>query len=212
MNDFTLILMLLFFTLKMEAQPTLLEIKAGNEYVAYQHTIAQVFEKDSKFGLVHLGSMIVRHTRAEENQDLPNEIMNQAYFSTKISKSLTLLTGIHYTNFTGIRGTAAIQFSYHKAPWHLILIPRLDVQHHGAYELFSLFEFRPKLGERFSLYTRIQTLTSHGTKGHNRSYQQFRVGLARKSTQVGLALNLDEYGSKQKVNVNFGLFYRKEIF
>lgn len=48
-------------------------------------------------------------------------------------------------------------------------------------------------------------------RNHNRSYQNFRMGLDVTKTQFGLALNVDEFGNEIVTSWNWGLFLRHEF-
>jgi hypothetical protein len=75
----------------------------------------------------------------------------------------------------------------------------------------TIIHFRPQISEKIKLFTRLQMLNLFDSGGNIRSYQWFRIGLDIKSTQFGVAFNLDEYGT-DPVEFNAGLFIRKEIF
>jgi len=48
-----------------------------------------------------------------------------------------------------------------------------------------------------------------GPYQHNRSWQRFRIGIDLKGTQAGIGINLDEYGTGNKIKQNTGMFIRK---
>jgi hypothetical protein len=93
----------------------------------------------------------------------------------------------------------------------LLAMPRVDLWKGAAYEMMALVEYTPPLGRRVRLYTRLQVMSSYGPRGHTRSYQYVRVGLAAKTVTFGLALNADEYGREAGLIPNAGGFVRKEL-
>ncbi len=93
----------------------------------------------------------------------------------------------------------------------LLAVPRVDLWRKAIYEIMALVEYTPPLRERVHLYTRLQVMSNHGPRGHNRSYQNVRAGLQLKTLGVGLALNVDEYGRETGPATNIRLFLRKEL-
>ncbi len=194
-----------------KAQPIIIEGLAGNDHLFYQHLIAKKFSSKSVFGIMHIVNVSSRYETDVKKGGRPNEIMNQAYITTRLSKSLTLLTGMFYSNATGIRGSAGVQYAlpFKNGLW--VTVPRVDLEHRGSVELMSMFEYQPMIAKTIKLYTRIQAMSNYGPFQHNRSYQRFRLGVTIKGTQFGVGMNLDEYGRQSKVNMNTGIFIRKEI-
>jgi hypothetical protein len=79
----------------------------------------------------------------------------------------------------------------------------------GAYELFGMVEYQPKIRDGdWTWYTRFQFMTNHGSRGHNRSYEQFRIGAGYKGNQFGFGFTLDQYGPSPGSIVNSGVFIR----
>jgi hypothetical protein len=206
-----LLLLAIFLTMA-HAQRMPAEIMIGEKYIMYQHNITSLFKKDSRFGIVHIANLSIRYNNREEKNKRPNEIMNQAYIRMKLSNSFSVLAGGIYTRVTKYRGSFAIQFAKQYKNTLLVVSPRMDIRKEGAFELFSLLEYRSHVSDAVKLYSRLQAMTSHGPHTHNKSYQQLRLGLDIKNTQFGIGLNLDEYGSKPFVLANAGLFIRKELF
>lgn len=194
------------------AQPFTAEALAGNDYLFYQHYLAKKFTAQSRFGVMHIANIITRYEQDPKRGGKPNELMNQAYLTTKITQRLTLLTGMFYNNVTGIRAAIGMQYAlpFKNGLW--VLVPRADLQHHGSAEMMSMLEFQPLLAKKVKLYTRLQVMTNYGPWQHNRSYQRIRLGVTIKHTQLGLGLNIDEYGKAPETRFNTGIFVRKEIF
>lgn len=194
-----------------KAQPIIFEGMAGNEYLFYQHLIVKKFSPKSQFGVMHIANVSSLYETDVTKGGRPNEIMNQAYLTTNLRKSFTLLTGMFYANATGIRLAAGVQHAlpFKNGLW--VTVPRVDVMHRGSVELMSMLELQPPLSDKTKLYIRLQAMSNYGPYHHNRSYQRFRLGVTIKKTQIGAGINLDEYGRASKVHMNTGIFIRKEI-
>ena len=194
------------------AQVLPVELMLGNEYISYQHFVSKPFEKDSRFGLVHIANILVKYNPKTEENSKPNEVMNQAYISMRVSGSFSVLLGGFYSNATDFNASAAFQFIKQYKHIFILLAPRVDLKNNGSYEMFGIIEYRPKIYKEINLYTRFQGMTNLGPYKHNRSYQQFRLGLDIKRFQFGLGINIDEYGAEPEVLTNAGVFIRKVIF
>ena len=190
-------------------QPFIIEGLAGNNYLFYQHLMAKKFSPESSFGVMHIANVSSFYQSNKVKKAA--EVMNQAYITSKLNRSLTLLTGIFYSNATNVRVAAGIQYAatFKNGLW--VTVPRVDIMKNGSVELMSMLELQPPVKEHTKLYFRLQAMSNYGPTQYNRSYQRVRFGLTIKGTQVGIGLNLDEYGKASKVYVNTGIFLRKEI-
>jgi hypothetical protein len=194
------------------AQPVSLELMPGQDHIFFQPAFSTKMSDHSKFGFVQVASYINRYHTAAGKAGAANEIMNQAYASMAAGKSLSLLTGFFYTNATGITPSAAIQFVHSFKNGTIVLVPRADIRRKANVEMMAMLEYTAALSVSTKLYTRLQVMSNAGPKGHNRSWQRIRVGLERKGTQIGIGLNLDEYGKGNQPKLNAGVFVRRLIF
>lgn len=211
MKQFYLIILVVLGSQVVQAQPVVFEGLAGNDYLFYQHLIAKKFSAQSRFGLMHIANVTNRYQTDPKKGGRPNELMNQAYLTTRMSNAFTLLTGMFYTNNTGIRASAGIQYAKPFRTGLVVLVPRVDIEHRGSIEMMAMVEYQPVIKNSVKLYTRLQVMSNYGAYQHNRSYQRIRLGIDIKGTQVGLGLNMDEYGRESRIYLNGGVFIRKAI-
>jgi len=80
-------------------------------------------------------------------------------------------------------------------------------------KLFGLYEFKPSLNEKWSLYNRVQFVYNYNLSEdhHNRSFLYLRAGLKKGPLGFGLGANWDQYGSSKILRNNFGVFTRWEF-
>lgn len=201
---------ILFFSSKTSSQ-MIVEGLVGDEYLFYQHLIHKKFTAKSKAGFMHLVNMTSRYQTDIKKGGRPNEVMNQVYLTTRLNQSFTLLTGVFYNNVIGIRTSVGIQYAKAFKNGLLVMVPRADVKKYGAVELMSMLEYQPVIGKSVKLYTRLQVMSNYGAYQHNRSYQRLRLGISIKDIQLGVGMHLDEYGKESRVNMNTGVFIRKQI-
>lgn len=204
-----IILFLLFIFSGATAQHAPVEIMAGHQYFNYQHAIHRKLHVNSRFGWTHITNLMRRYVNRPEKGGRPNEIMNQVYFTTNFSNQFMVMGGLFFTPVTDMKISFAGQYAYHTKTLSLIVNPRFDLGEKFTYELFGLFEFRPVIAPVLHLYSRIQFMTNHSAEGHNRSYQQIRIGIERNKTQFGIGSTFDQYGTRMISTGNTGIFIRK---
>jgi hypothetical protein len=214
MNRFYFSLFAFFYAGFAGAQQMPAEIMIGNKYFYYQHSIAKSLPAESRFGIKHIASIVAPYGSSKEAKRpmQPQELMNQVYLTYRVNSIVSAMGGMMYTTVGKIKPSVAVQFAKRFKSGVWVLVPRMDIADRGAFELFGLFEYKPSIRERVKLYTRIQFMSSYGPFDHNRSYQQFRLGIEKNRAQFGLAFQSDEYGAKPLVLKNAGVFVRIEIF
>lgn len=208
MKKYTVLIYMLIYT-STKAQFTPVEMMIGDKYLHYQHSFHRKFNTTSKFGWTHIATIMRQYLIKPEKGGRPNEIMNQVYLTTQLSNKFMLLGGLFFTPVTDMKISFAGQYLYRTKKLLLIVNPRFDMGEKFTYELFGLAEIRPAITNDLHLYSRFQFMTNHSTSGHNRSYQQLRLGLETKKVQLGLGTTLDQYGLALTCTSNTGIFIRK---
>lgn len=188
------------------AQPLPLEGMAGQRYYWYQQVYAKSVAAQSRFGFFHTSSLHVYYDREQTD-----EVMTQSYLTYRLRPGITAALGTFYATGPGFTPALALQLRQQQRHLTLLAVPRVDLWKGANYEIMALLEYTPPLGERVNLYTRLQIMSNHGPRGHNRSYQHVRVGLDLKTVAFGLALNVDEYGRETGPAANLGVFVRKAL-
>jgi hypothetical protein len=211
MKQVLIIIAFLLMLDKLGAQSGNIDLMAGHEYLHYQHSIASNFRKQSESGWQHIAALIKRYERDDKNLILKDELMNQVYFTERLSRSITLKAGLFYTNAGGYKPSVSVQYLLKKNNWLIILAPRADLVKNGALEMFLAAEFKPAISEKLRIYSRFQAMSSITLKQHNRSYQLIRLGIETKEFQFGAGLTLDEYGKHKTMRYNTGCFIRKNF-
>lgn len=206
-----IILVYLFIFSDVSGQHAPVEIMAGHQYFNYQHSIHRKLHTSSTFGWTHITNLMRRYVNHPEKGGKPNEMMNQIYLTKNINNKFMLMGGLFFTPVTDMKVSFAGQYAYHTKTLSLIVNPRFDIGEKNTYELFGLFEFRPVITPVVHFYGRIQFMTNHSKEGHNRSYQQLRVGIERNKVQFGIGSTFDQYGLKAISTGNTGIFIRKML-
>jgi hypothetical protein len=201
---------IIFLCSKMYAQKGNLELMTGDSYLHYQHSFTGKIKTDGIIGWQHIATLIKQYNTNPEKGGIPDEVMNQFYVTLNASKAVSFKGGLFYTNATGFKPSAAVQFLLVKKNWMMVISPRIDIMKNPSYELFVVTSYTAPLNELWKLYFRLQAMTSVA-HFHNRSYQLARVGASFKGLQFGAGLNFDEYGRDKKIYNNLGIFIQAAL-
>lgn len=202
---FILVVLLVTYSGMSLAQTVPIEAMVGTENYWYQHSLFRQFTPKSKFGFFHVSSL---HVFYDEHK--VDEIMSQSYVTYSLRPGVNLALGSFYATGPGFSPSLAIQLMKKTRDLLILVVPRIDLMKNATYEVMAMAEYRPMITKKLGIYSRAQLMSNYGTH-HNRSYQNFRLGLSVNKIQFGAALNLDEYGKETKTLHNVGLFIRTEI-
>ncbi|HCM75654.1 MAG TPA: hypothetical protein DIS90_04695 [Cytophagales bacterium] len=201
-----ILVVMIMTTLTGLAQVIPVEVVVSDQDYRYQHFFAKELKPSSRFGMFHTHSMYAFHEKEK-----PTEMMSQVYVSYSITQSLSALAGTFYASVPGFKASGALQYKYIQNDVFVLVAPRIDLWENPSYELFALAEYRPAISRHLSIYSRLQMMTNFTQTTHNRSYQNLRVGLGKKSTQAGFSINYDQYGSEGHAVLSMGIFLRHEL-
>lgn len=210
MKQLVLLSFFLVLVQLVHAQKGNAELMAGNHYLHYQHSISQSMTAESRFGWQHIATLIKRYETVKGKPGYTDELMNQAYITYAVSKTISLKTGLFYTNTGGYKPSVGMQAFFPHKHGTVLLSPRINVADPIAYELFVVSEYLAPASGALRFVVRVQAMSNASSKGHNRSYQLIRLGVDINNLQLGGGLTLDEFGSSNKVHGNAGIFIRKK--
>lgn len=196
-------------TAKVDNPPVNFEIMPATEGIVGQLMINKKFKSLPRFGFFSVNNVI-----SDWDRQKPNDFMHQAALTFELIDGLDMVSGYHYTDATGFRGSAALMYTIKKKDWLTVLAPRIDLSNDANYEIFGFVEYTPKISPIFDLYTRLQGLYVMSVKEskQQRSYIWLRAGLTYKEFSFGLGANIDFFGP-EKTNINnFGIFLSADLF
>lgn len=137
--------------------------------------------------------------------------MTQSYISYQLVTNVNFAGGFFYATGVGARPSIAVQLIKRIKNVFLVVVPRMDVYQTPAFEIMTVIEARTPLSNKFNFYARINAMSNYGKHAHNRSFQNFVIGIERKSTQFGLAATFDEYGESKLTRFNAGVFIKRDL-
>ncbi len=189
--------------------PVHTETTFNNRGLYFQALIHKKFKSVPKLGIFGLTEILGSWRRSQ-----PDEYMVQGNITYGFAKGFNLIGGFHMASGIGIRPAVGIMYTYAKQEILVVVNPRYYIDNIGNLEAIALVEYKPRLTEKWSIYSKLQGLYTFTAKGgvHARSYLMIRAGVSYKEFSFGPALNFDFYGPK-KVNENsYGAFVAISLF
>jgi hypothetical protein len=188
------------------AQPIPVEVVMGNKYGSVNLAFSRNFAQNSRLVFFHMNT--VQFGYKDKNK---NDFILQDLMCVETIKNLRIASGVVYSP-GGFNPTAGLQYVYGGEKLFFLCAPRVNIERSLSYDIMTIIQYKPKINEHVRLFAKLQLLNLFDSGGNLKSYQWMRLGLDIKGIQFGLAANLDENGPNPKVENNFGLFIRKELF
>lgn len=184
--------------------PIPVELMAGNERVFFQMVLQKDFKAGGKLGYFNISNFQAAYNNSTEN----NEFISQNLLTYSIGKGFALTGGLVMNSVSGFRQFLGVQYVYASPKWLIVSVPDIDLQDNHNMEIMNLVEFRPKINDKWSLYTRAQGLFVYDPKEkhHARSFFLARLGLQKSAYRFGVGMNQDWYGPDKFNKPNYGVF------
>lgn len=150
----------------------------------------------------------------KENQVF-DEVGVQPTLFWNITKNIALGPSIYYNSFAGYSKRLSAKYILKNSQVLFVLMPTVaySEQTDASYaEVFVQIQYNRPLNDNISLWLNGQFLTIWDEfKWHSRSFQQLRVGVSIYEHQVGLGIDLDQFGPQPIEKSALGFYYRKTL-
>ena len=186
-----------------------IELMAGNNRLVFQLIINKYFSPKTKFGFFSVSALAADY----KNERTNNDFLNIALLNYEIVKGFKVAAGIAANSTWGFRPMAGLQYIFANPKFLVVIMPSFYLTETHNFEPLVILEYKPKLKNNWSLYSRLQGLYSHNlsTNKHDRSYGNARLGVSYKKFGFGFATNLDWYGPMKIFKQNYGIFLRTSL-
>lgn len=193
------------------APPLPMELMFGNDRMDFQLVVKRNFSPQSKFSVLAIAAFSENY--AEEKQ-LGDNLVIPFQVNYALGKSgFSLAAGAEANSSAGFGTT--IGLTHGKASKEILAITVFSYELSSDQDLkfFGLYEYKPALTEKWSIYSRLQLTYNQGMAAgfHNRSFLYLRAGLKKGPLGFGLGANFDAYGPEKIARENFGVFTRWEF-
>jgi len=191
--------------------PTPMEFMFGHDRLDFQLVFKRNFTPKSKFSVLAIAVFSENYAKGKRLGDsvvIPFQV-NYALGNS----GLSLAAGAEANSSAGFGTNLGLTHS--KATKEILAISVLSYQLSDAQNVkfFGLYEYKPAINEKWSLYSRLQLTYNQGmAEGfHNRSFLYLRAGLKKGPLGFGLGANFDAYGPSKVARENYGVFTRWEF-
>ncbi len=184
--------------------PLPIEIMFGNDKVNYLSILDLQFNEKSKFGYFGVVSALLPY----QNEDASNQIVINNLLTYNFKGNFYATAGLQYHYAKGLIPVAGFQYFRASPKWLFLFNPGLQFTENTNFEGVGIIEYKPKISDKFRLYTRLQGLYNYNfnTSTHDRSFVYVRGGITINKLSFGVGLNLDYYTSLRKREENLGIF------
>ncbi|WP_299336312.1 hypothetical protein [uncultured Psychroserpens sp.] len=204
-------LLIIGFLNPLEAQFTQVELFTGFDKTDFTLFSSYPINKSKTLSL---NTLAFFQKFKEEKQEF-DEIGVQPTFFWNITKNIAIGTSIYYNSFAGYSERLSAKYTFKSSRLLLVLIPTVahsDKIDASYAEVFIQFQYNKPLNDNLSLWLNGQFLTIWDEfKIHSRSFQQLRVGMSFYDHQLGIGLDIDQYGLKPIEKSALGFYYRKTL-
>jgi hypothetical protein len=209
------LLFFLFISFSLKAQapipPLPMELMFGHERLDYQLVMKRNFTPQSKFSVLAIAVFSENYAKGKK---LGDSVVIPFQVNYALGKSGFSLAAGGEANSNAGFGTN-LGLTHSKATKEILAISVLSYQLSSAQNVkfFGLYEYKPALTEKWSVYSRLQLTYNQGmAEGfHNRSFIYLRAGLKKGPVGFGLGANFDAYGPSKIAKENYGVFTRWEF-
>ncbi len=189
--------------------PIPVEVLMGNETVYYQMIMSKPFAPQSRFNFLGLAAYGAPYENKPEN----NLLATIAQVSYAVGKGFGIMTGTDINSVSGFSYIIGPQHNFASKQFLAVTIASFLLNEGNDFKIFGLYEYKPSLGKKWSVYSRFQFIYNTGLREgiHHKSYAHLRAGLKRKALVFGFGANLDRAGPNKKFTENYGGFIRWEF-
>ncbi|WP_109301861.1 hypothetical protein [Aquimarina sp. AU474] len=204
-------LLIIGFLNPLQAQFTQIELFSGFDKTDFTLFASYPINKSQTLSL---NALAFFQKFKEENQEF-DEIGVQPTLFWNITKNIAIGSSIYYNSFAGYSERLSAKYTFKSSRLLFVLMPtvahseKIDASYT---EVFIQFQYNKPLNDNLSLWLNGQFLTIWDQfKIHSRSYQQLRIGVSFYDHQLGIGLDIDQYGLKPIKKTSVGFYYRITI-
>jgi hypothetical protein len=189
--------------------PIPVEVFFGNNGLYYQTNAKKIFSPSGRLGFFSLAT----YTADYKNDLSRNRLLIEAQLSYTIKSGFGIMVGTDINSVSGFSPIVGPQHTFASRRVLAVTIASFFLNEKRDFKLFGLYEYKPPVGSRWSLYNRLQFIYNHSTKEgtHNRSYLYLRSGVKKDAFVFGAGANLDQFGPTKAFEDSYGLFVRWEF-
>lgn len=204
---------LLLWPISLRAQeplaPIPVEFFAGHQKLYYQMVMKRPLIPKKRLEIFALATYSATYDRQVDD----NRLIAITQLSYQLGKGFGAMVGTDINSFSGFSPVVGPRHSFATKDILAVTVLSYFVNGVSDLKLFGMYEYKPKINERWTFYSRAQFIYNYGIEAseHNVSYIYLRAGLKRNAFIFGLGTNLDWAGPSKAFSQNHGAFVRWEF-
>lgn len=201
---------LFVFSKSIRAQLTQVELTTGFYKSDFSSLTVKSLDDKNKFSISTL-AFFQKFYRKEEFLFDETGVQTSVYWN--FTKNLSVGPSLYYNSVSGF--SEKLSFLLFIAGTHLVFVANPAIFHSENEDginggVFFQLQYMKPIRNEWNFLVNSQVLTEWNRfSNHSRSFQQVRIGVAYKNTQLGAAADLDVYGQTPIWKKSIGLFVRK---
>jgi hypothetical protein len=190
--------------------PLPVELLFGHEELYFQVVVKKDFAPESRFDFFSVATYSAAYGTGETAS---YRITIPVQFGYDLGKGFGVMAGTDINSAVGFSPIVGPRHNFASRQFLAVTVASFFLNEDRDVKLFGLYEYKPPLSDRWSVYTRLQFIYNHNLRegAHNRSYLYLRAGLKRDAFIFGVGANLDQFGPQQLYADNYGIFARWEF-
>ncbi|SFG48036.1 hypothetical protein SAMN04487988_104135 [Algoriphagus hitonicola] len=190
--------------------PIPIEIMPSSDQLYFQMVVKKQFAPTSQFNFF----TVTTFTANYQNDMRKSSVLIPAQIQYEFGKKgFGVMAGGEMNSVIGFYPVFGPLHTYASKEFLAVTVATFYVNQEQDFKLFGLYEYKPVLSEKWTLYTRLQFIYNQSIRegDHNRSYLYLRAGLKKGPMIFGIGANLDQFGPDKQYRDSFGLFVRWEL-
>ena len=192
------------------SQITQLELATGIDKTDFTSISFRPLDQNSTFTINTLAFFQKFH-RSEEIRYDETGVQTTLYWNA--DNAISIGPSLYYNSVTGFTERLSVLYAIRSTHFILNAIPTISHAEETGFingELFLQLQLTHPVKQDFNLLFSVQ-MFSHWEQFniHTRSFQQIRMGLDKRATQYGLAIDYDQFGEAPTTIAMMGVFIRK---
>ncbi|MEO2052447.1 MAG: hypothetical protein ABGX00_11845 [Allomuricauda sp.] len=205
-------LSILWISNNLNAQFTQVELFSGLDKTDFTLYSSYPINEKNTLSIATLAFFQKFNKEANEGFD---EVGVQPTLFWNFNRSVAVGPSIYYNSFAGYAERLSARLILKQSRALFVIIPTVahsEQKKAGYAEVFAQFQFNSPINDKISLWLNGQFLTIWDKfKTHSRSFQQLRAGVSFNGHQLGIGVDLDQYGTDPIKKSSLGIYYRKTL-
>ena len=197
---------ILFGTFNLNAQNVYFssEVTAGNRSLGYQHLLR--FSFNDRWSV---NNLTLIDNEYDNNSNNLHFVRNTVSYSLNNKLSINLAFG---SKNPGGFSTSSLRYFYQRKNFNFSYVVGATYQKNLTLEQSFAIKYQKRVMESFTFFTSVFAVINTNLHYIGRGLQQIRIGFIKEKIQVALAMNLDQFYTRENLqNIGIAMRYNLNI-